>query len=343
MNNINLNIFLKYLEKQNIDMKMVNSFLSSLNNDKITSIYDSIKEIIYKSTLKSVNYKYYLLLDDISYDFLFKFDKEIEQEFIITFVSNDVITNFLEMNEFENRFKYLPFIINEIRKNKLIITKEGTKNEYMLNNIYLIRENDILHRNITISELLTYNNSMQKENLDKQSIKEKILKTFNFYRNENNSIYNLSNNNNDITELKKLLYDDIIRFTTNNSLMINDNRKISTDDGNYFRKVINNLKYITDNLIENIFLIVEKDNSGYYKIMDILEYDIFVKKYLLYYPETLKFILTNKKYKLTSPYIDDSTNIVFNKILVIDLLKIKINIIDTNNILNKIIQILENL
>ena len=337
----NFNIFLKYLEKHNVDMKMVNSFLYSLNNDKITSTYDRIKEIICKSTLKSVNYKDYLLLDDISYDFLFKFDKEMEQEFIITFVNNDVITNFLEMNEFENRFKYLPFVINEIRKKKLIITKEGTKIEYMLNNIYLIREDDILHRNIRISELLTYNNSIQKENLDKQSTKEKILKTFTFYKNENNSIYNLSNNNNDIIELKKLLYDDIIRFTTSNSLIINDNRKNSMDYTNYFDKVINNLKHITDNLIENIFLIVEKDNSGYYKIMDILEYDIFVKKYLLYYPETLKFILTNKEYKLTS--YSSSKTIEFNKILVIDIMKIKINIIDTNNILNKIIQILESL
>lgn len=231
----------------------------------------------------------------------------------------------------------------KLGKKKLIITKEGTKIEYMLNNIYLIREDDILHRNIRISELLTYNNSIQKENLDKQSTKEKILKTFTFYKNENNSIYNLSNNNNDIIELKKLLYDDIIRFTTSNDLIINDNRKNSMDYTNYFDKVINNLKHITDNLIENIFLIVEKNNSGYYKIMDILEYDIFVKKYLLYYPETLKFILTNKEYKLTSYPNSSRETIVFNKILVIDLLKIKINIIDTNNILNKIIQILESL
>lgn len=126
----NFNIFLKYLEKQNVDMKMVNSFLSSLNHNKITSMYDKIKEIIYKSNLISVGLpcKTYLLLDDISYDFLFKFDKEMEQEFIITFVSKDVITNFLEMNEFENRFKYLPFVINEIRKKKIDHNKRRNQN-----------------------------------------------------------------------------------------------------------------------------------------------------------------------------------------------------------------------
>ena len=336
-----LNIFLKYLEKQNIDMKMINSFLSSLKHNKMASNYDKIKEIVYRSQISSSNYKYCLLLDDISYDFLLK-NEEIEQEYIITFITFDSgshtysITNFLKMEEYENRFKYLPFIINEIKQNNKAIVAKKNGNKYTLNKIYLLNENHLMDRNIKISELLTYIDFVQKknvsesnENLDsKQITKEKILKTFNFHVDENK----LSNNNNDIIELKRILNDNIVTLTTNPNYCLVYNPELREASSRFPHRMYD-LKCITDRLVENIVLIVNKKDIGY-SIIDILEYDTFVKKYLPYYPETLKYILTNKKYRLSANKRE------LEKILVIDFKKIKINIMDINNILCKILEIL---
>ena len=112
-----------------------------------------------------------------------------------------------------------------------------------------------------------------------------------------------------------------------------------------------NINKITDILYKSetkLILIVEKNKSDNYDVKDVLEYNFFVKKYLFYFPETLRCILMSDKYKLYynggdfgSFGLSNNGKLLCEKILVIDLDIISINIMDVNNILSKIFNFIE--
>lgn len=109
-----------------------------------------------------------------------------------------------------------------------------------------------------------------------------------------------------------------------------------------------NINKITDILYKSetkLILIVEKNKSDNYDVKYVLEYNFFVKKYLFYFPETLRCILMSDKYKLyyneSAFGLSNNGKLFGEKILVIDLDIISINIMDVNNILSKIFNFIE--
>ena len=183
MDNENLDKFSKYLEQLNPDKTIINYLLSSMEHDKEVEIYNKIKEIVSESKIRMYNIgwnfvvrdnfpniSYVLFLSDESYDYLLKIDKEMKQKYIVM-INGDYIYNIINlfnMEELETRYKYLPFIINEIKQNKnynMRIKKYNEEN--ILNNIYLVNEDNLMNKNITVADLLSaFDKFMQEKNLD---------------------------------------------------------------------------------------------------------------------------------------------------------------------------------
>lgn len=80
------------------------------------------------------------------------------------------------MEELEKRYMFLPFIINEIKQNKIYNMRIKKYNEEnILNNIYLINEDNLMNKSIIVSDLLSSFDKIMQEKNQINQIKLKII------------------------------------------------------------------------------------------------------------------------------------------------------------------------
>ena len=165
MDNQNLNIFLKFLEKSGSDMNNINSFLNNLQNNDIVKFKNIFvgKELNSCTFTKTSSFKIYInefhLIgsnDNVAknnYDFITLKDNDYDKPFILI-VEDKKIIDLLSFTEFDKHFirfpKTLKFILsNDIHK--LIISyhnDEYGRVEYKLKNFIVVD-----FKNITIDFL----------------------------------------------------------------------------------------------------------------------------------------------------------------------------------------------
>ena len=347
-----LDIFLNFLECQNVDMNKVTSFISSLkceevtNITNITNIMNKIKHIINTSTFNNE----YFTMNENFYKYLLNIHIESEQKIVIMYkyFDSSYTFNVLKMEEFENKYRHLPFVIEMIKnnnKNFMKIRDFGDNNDHhVLVNVYVVNEKELIDRYVTISDIISLINLQE---LNKQTHTENILKMIDSIVVNNNLITQSLNNKEYNIELKNIFDNTDIQLSRCSHDGYEFHHPSTYSSSAYKRQEIyeSNINKMTDILYKSetkLILIVEKNKSDYYDVKDILEYNFFVKKYLFYFPETLRCILTSDKYKLYYNGNDSRNAKLFGeKILVIDLDIISINIMDVNNILSKIFNFIE--
>ena len=159
MDNQNLNIFLKFLEKSGSDMNNINSFLNNLQNNDIVKFKNIFvgKELNSCTFTKTSSFKIYInefhLIgsnDNVAknnYDFITLKDNDYDKPFILI-VEDKKIIDLLSFTEFNKHFIHFPntlkFILSD-NIHKLIISyyKDGYENthnhiDYKLKNFIVV-------------------------------------------------------------------------------------------------------------------------------------------------------------------------------------------------------------
>ena len=159
MDNQNLNIFLKFLEKSGSDMNNINSFLNNLQNNDIVKFKNIFVGKVLshctftKTSIPSSTYNGFHLIgsdDNVAknnYDFITLKDNDYDKPFILI-VEDKKIIDLLSFTEFNKHFIHFPNTLKFILSDdihKLIISyyKDGYENthnhiDYKLKNFIVV-------------------------------------------------------------------------------------------------------------------------------------------------------------------------------------------------------------